>query len=59
MPIDRLKSHSSPVHFFTKGVSVLPCCVADEAIAPAALHVGLNLPSNTFKEGDEAFIAHI
>ena len=59
MPIDRGKFESSSLHFFAKGVGVLPCCLADEAITPARMHVGSNLPSNTFIEGDQAFISRI
>jgi hypothetical protein len=48
MPINRRKSHSSPVHFLAKGLGVSPRWLADEAVTAAGLPVGLNLPSNTF-----------
>jgi hypothetical protein len=59
MPIDWLELHSPPIHFLTEGVGILSRGLADEAIAPAGMQVGSNLPSNTFIKSDQAFIVQI
>ena len=59
MPIDRFELHSPPIHFLAERVGVLSCGLADEAIPPAGLQVGSNLPSNTFVESDQALVLQV
>jgi len=47
-PINAAVAQPPPIHFFSKFVGVLLHAVARKAIAPARLHIGLDLSSNVF-----------